>query len=247
MALGVVAVALPGTIGIAILRHRLFDIRLVLSRTLTYLLLIVAIVAVYALLLELTQHLFGQRTVGGLIAVGVVAVAVAPAYSALRRSSERWVYGLRADPRTAIRLMADRVEAADPDGLIVALTEAVAAALKVDRVWVELSEPGRDGALRTLMVHRGEQVGYLVVEVPPGRDLAESDQKLLSDLARYAAILVRSEQLNDELRVAKSNHRRAGGGTPSAAPRSARRSRALVGRDRAQAECGAVPHRSARA
>ncbi len=203
-ALGLVAVALPVTIGIAILRHRLFDIRLVLSRTLTYLLLVVAIVAVYGLLLFVTGRLFGNRTVGGLLAVGVVAAAVHPAYSFLQRRSERLVYGLRSDPRTAIRLMADRAEAADSDGLIAALTDAVAVALRVNRAWVELSEPGPEQALRTPMVHRGELVGYVAVDIAPGHDLSGSDGSLLTDLARYAAILVRSEQLNEELRDSRS-------------------------------------------
>jgi two-component system NarL family sensor kinase len=203
-ALGLVAVALPATIGIAILRHRLFDIRVVLSRTLTYLLLILAIIAVYALLLFATDRLFDDRTAGGLLAVGVVAVAVHPAYSWLRRWSERWVYGLRSDPRRAIRLMGDRAEAADSDGLIAAVTDAVAVALKVNRVWVEWSGPASDEALRAPMVHRGSRVGYLAVEVPPGRKFADSDLALLADLARYAAILVRSEQLNDELRDSRS-------------------------------------------
>jgi two-component system, NarL family, sensor kinase len=212
-ALAPVAVALPVTIGIAILRYRLFDIRLVLSRTLTYLLLVVAVVAVYAGLLFLTGRLFGNRSVGGLLAVGIVAVAVHPAYLFLRRWSERWVYGLRSDPRAAIRLMADRAEAADPNGLIAAVTDAVAVALRVNRVWVELADVGPDEAnndfvdaatLRTPMVHRGEHVGYLAVEVPAGHDFFDRDLALLADLARYAAILVRSEQLNDELRDSRS-------------------------------------------
>jgi two-component system NarL family sensor kinase len=204
VALGLVAVALPVTVGIAILRHRLFDIQLVLSRTLTYLLLIAAVVGVYGGLLFLTERLFGERTVGGLIAVVIVAVAVHPVYSFLQRRTERWVYGLRSDPRAAIRLMADRAEAADPNGLIAAVTEAVAFALKASRVWVELTEPGPDEALRTRMVHRGDLVGYLAVEIPPGRDLSAPDLDLLADLARYAAILVRSEQLNDQLRDSRS-------------------------------------------
>ena len=158
-ALGLVGVVLPTAIGVAILRHRLFDIRLVLSRTLTYLLLVAAIVAVYGLLLFATDRLFGDRTVGGFVAVGVVAIAVHPAYSWLRRWSERWVYGLRSDPRIAIRLMGDRADAADPDGLIAAVTDAVAVALRVERAWIELADPRPDDALRTPMIHRGEQIG----------------------------------------------------------------------------------------
>lgn len=197
-ALGLVAVGLPATAGVAILRHHLFDIRLVLSRTLTYLLLVVGVVGVYGLLLFATDRL------GGLLAVGVVAVAVHPAYSFLRQRIERWVYGLRADPRAAIRLLADRAEAADPDGLIAAVTDAVTVALRVDRVWVETTGTGPDPALRTRMVHRDEHVGDLAIQVPPGREFTRPDLDLVRDLARYAAILVRSERLNDELRESRT-------------------------------------------
>ncbi|WP_433225671.1 histidine kinase [Microtetraspora malaysiensis] len=203
-ALGLIAVGLPVTVGVAILRHRLFDIRLVLSRTLTYLLLVVAVVAVYALLLFATDWLIGNDTVGGLLAVGVVAVAVHPAYSFLRLRIERWIYGLRSDPRAAIRLLADRTEAADPDGLVEAVTDAVASALQVGRVWVEASGAEQDTALRTPMIHRNEHVGDLAIELPPGREFSRSDLDLVQDLARYAAVLVRSEQLNVQLRESRS-------------------------------------------
>jgi two-component system NarL family sensor kinase len=202
-ALGLVAVGLPITVGIAILRHRLFDIRFVLSRTLTYLLLVVAVITVYAMLLFATDRLIGNGTLGGLLAVGVVAVAVHPAYSFLWKRVERWVYGLRSDPRAAIRLLVDRAEAADPTGLITAVTDAVAAALRVDRVWVETTEASPDPALRERMVHRSEDVGQLAIAVPDGREFSPADLDLVRDLAQFAAILVRSGQLNDELSASR--------------------------------------------
>jgi signal transduction histidine kinase len=198
-ALGLVAVGLPVAIGIAILRHRLFDIRLVLSRSVTYLLLTTAVVAVYGLALFATDRLAGNGTAGGLVAVAIVAVTVHPAYSFLRRRIERWVYGLRTDPGAAIRLLADRAEAADPDGLLAAVTDAVASALRVTSVRVSDAPAGPD-AFRAPMIHRGQVVGHLAIDVPPGREFSPADLDLVRDLARYAAILVRSEQLHGDLR-----------------------------------------------
>ena len=85
--LTIVSVALPTTIAIAILRHQLFDIRLVLSRTLTYGSLVVGVVTSYALMLLAAQRLGGNGSAGGLLAVAVVAVAVQPAHSWLRHGS----------------------------------------------------------------------------------------------------------------------------------------------------------------
>jgi two-component system, NarL family, sensor kinase len=134
----------------------------------------------------------------------VVAIAVHPAYSFLRRRIEQWVYGLRADPGAAIRLLADRVEAADSDGLVAAVTDAVTVALRVERVWVETAPGVSEAALRVRMVHRGEHVGDLAIQIPPDRAFVSSDFALVRDLARYAAILVRSEQLNDQLRESRT-------------------------------------------
>jgi signal transduction histidine kinase len=198
-ALALSSVALPATIGVAILRHRLFDIELVLSRTLTYLLLVVAVVSTYALLLLATDRVFGNGTVGGLLAVGVVAVAVHPAYSFLRRWIERWVYGLRSEPHEAIRLLADRADAADPEGLIDAVTAAVAEALRADRARIGPVGSG------VPLLHRGERLGDLAVDLPPGRILSAADKSLLDDLARHAAVLVRAERLTKELRESRSS------------------------------------------
>ena len=90
--------ALPVAIGIAIVRTRLFDIELVLSRTLTYGVLTLLVLGAYAGLLALTGMIFGNSTAGGMLAVAVVAVAAAPTQRWLRDRIERWVYGYRSEP-----------------------------------------------------------------------------------------------------------------------------------------------------
>ena len=200
-----VSVALPTTLAIAILRHHLFDIRVVLSRTVTYGALLVAVVASYALLVLAAGRLGGNGTTGGLLAVAIVAVGVQPAHSWLRRRIERWVYGYRSQPHQALRLLADRADAAEPDALVAAVTQAVAEALRVQRAWVDTDDAAEvEQVVRTPLLSRGEVLGHLAVEVPPGRRLSAADVALLRDLARYAAVLVRSEQQRDQLRESRS-------------------------------------------
>ena len=200
-----VSVALPTAIAVAILRHQLFDIRVVLSRTLTYGVLVVGVVALYALLLLAAERVGGNGTAGGLLAVAVVAVTVHPAYSWLRQRIERLVYGYRSEPHRALRLLADRAEAAGPDALGASITDVVAETLRVEHVWVDTSDAtGDDHVVRVPLEQRGERLGDLAVEVPPGRRLSAADLSLLQDLARYAAVLVRAERQGDQLRESRS-------------------------------------------
>lgn len=204
-ALTVVAVALPSVIAIAVLRHQLFDIQVVLSRTLTYAALMVGLVVVYALVLFAAERVGGTSTLGGLLAVGVVAVAVSPAHSWLRRRIERAVYGYRSDPHRALRLLADRAEAAHAETLSASITDAVAEALRVEKVWVDTGNAiHEEHVVRVPLRHRGQELGDLALEVPPGRRLSLADMSLLDDLARYAAVLVKASQAGDQLRVSRS-------------------------------------------
>ncbi len=191
---GTMAIALPVCIGIAILRHRLFDIELVLSRTLVYLTLLVFAIAVYAAAVAITDRLFGNDDAGGVFAVAIVAIAVHPAYSLVHARIERLVYGMRSAPQEALRLLSERAKAADPQRLVDAVTDAVREAVNAKTVtW---GPPGSG----TPVEYRGEHLGDLVVEMYPGHTLSSVDRDLLGDLAQYAAVLVKSERLNTELR-----------------------------------------------
>ncbi len=206
VALTLAGAALPVALGIAILRHQLFDIRLVLSRTLTYGALLTAVVSLYVLLLLAAQRVVGQ-TAAGVLAVAIVAVAVQPAYSVVRRTIERWVYGYRSEPAVALRRLGARLESADPLHVVEAVTASVRDALKVERVWVSSPDaelPTDSFTVQVPLVHRDELVGQLVVEVPPGRRLSAADTALLGDLARQAAVTVRAAQLAEDLQTSRS-------------------------------------------
>ncbi len=155
----------------------------------------------------LLKRLLGDSTAGGLLTVTVVAVAIQPAYSFLRVRIEQWVYGFRSDPAAALRRLGASLESADPLHVVETITASVADALKVDRVWVRTSgDQGSDdaGAISVALVHRGEIIGDLVVDVPPGRRLSTEDLTLLHDLAGQAAVTVRAAQLAGELQASRS-------------------------------------------
>lgn len=83
----------------------------------------------------------------------------------------------------------------------------VADALRVDRVWVDANGAPPSAAPRTVravLVHQGERIGDLVVQVPAGRNLSAADTALLHDLARQAAVTVRASQLATELQASRS-------------------------------------------
>lgn len=210
LGISVFGTVIPLAIGAAILRYRLFDIELVLSRTLVYGTLTVGVLGTYALILGTVRSVFGNESVAGLTAVAVVAVAVQPAHAFLRRRIERWVYGDRSDPVAALRRLSDRVEQTTDPGLVVqSVTDSVVEALRVDRAWVELArddEPPRPGdhVVRVPLVRQGERLGDLAVEVPPGRQLSAADTSLLHDLARQAAVIVDAVHLTLDLQRSRA-------------------------------------------
>ena len=205
---------LPLAIGVAILRSRLFDIELVLSRTVTYGALTVLVVAVYGGVLLVTRAVAGSDDLAGLLGVGVVAVAVHPVHARLRRRVDRWVYGDRADPYAALRRLSDRLaETGDPDQVVRTVTASVAEALRVDRVTVELDRAAEPPASRTddgtqrvavPLTHSGRALGRLVVEVPPGRTFSAADRQLLDELARHAAVVVEAVYLDLDLAASRA-------------------------------------------
>jgi len=200
-------ITIPLGLGIGILRWRLFDIEVVLSRALTYGALTIAAVSLYGLLLLVTSRLFSNPSAGGLLAVGVLAIVVHPLYARLRSRIERWVYGYRSEPHEALRMLAARAQLADPLQLSESITATVAELLKVRRVWVEQlgSRPDTsENVVRAPLVHRGARLGDLAVVIPAGRQFSASDSDLLHDLAGYAAVLVRADVLTSELQQSRS-------------------------------------------
>jgi len=104
---------LPVFTYIAILRYRLYDIDVVINRTLVYGALSACVVLIYMLAVVALGALFqAQGNFGvSLLATGLVAVLFQPLRSRLQRSVNRLMYGERDDPYAVISRLGRRLEA----------------------------------------------------------------------------------------------------------------------------------------
>jgi signal transduction histidine kinase len=105
--------AVPIAIAIAVLKYRLYDIELVISRTLLYGSLAAFITAVYVGIVVGVGTLVGSggkpNLVLSIVATAIVAVAFQPVRERLQKIANRLVYGKRASPYEVLAQFSERV------------------------------------------------------------------------------------------------------------------------------------------
>ncbi|GIH29404.1 hypothetical protein Aph01nite_77140 [Acrocarpospora phusangensis] len=192
---------LPVAVTVAVVFHRLWDIDLLLVRTLTLGALSLTLLAAYAGSVLLLGRLFPEMP---LVAVAVVAALAQPAYGRIRARANRLVFGERDDPVAALRRLGDRLSGGGlPGELLGQVAESLGRTLRVRRVAVEEDgvvvaewSTGPEGPVeRFPLLHRGEQVGTLVV----GEPLRVRDREVLAELAPHIAVAVRAHRLGADL------------------------------------------------
>ena len=198
----------PAAIGVAVLRHRLYDIDVVLNRSLVYAGLTVVIAVLYAgMVWALGTPVSGDAWTGA-VAVGIIGALVLPLRTGLQRLVDRAMYGDRGDPYAVLsRLTAILQSAAAPGAALPAIAEAIAGSLRLPYVAVETTAGERaaagnlrGGPVESLpLVHQGQQVGRLLVEGRDRRAMSPRDLRLLGELARPAGAAVSAAALADAL------------------------------------------------
>lgn len=208
-----VMAAIPAAVGVAILRHRLYDIEVALNRSLVYGSLTGLILLVYVVAVTLASRAAGSGPVlPGLAAAGA-ALALLPLRGRLQRGVDRLMYGDGGDPYRAIASLADRLSAvAAPGEALQAVVDNVRSLLRVPFVAVDVDghtvaasgvRPVGD-AVREVLTHQGVQLGELVVAAEGGRLLDTRRRFLLAGLIRQAAPAVHAARLTDD--VQRSRH-----------------------------------------
>jgi two-component system NarL family sensor kinase len=219
------ALAVPVSIGIAILRWHLYDLDRVVNRALVYGVLTGLVVAICATVLLVLGMWASDRDSFAVTLVGaaVAAIAVNPLRLVLQRAVDRLMYGDRRDPYAGLTRLAERLEATiTPPMALRTIVETVAESLKVPFVAVDLvhsgrvermathGSPGRGEALRVPLAFQGEQVGQLVVESRGAHEPFNSaDRHLLDQLARHAGPVIHAIRLTADLQRSRDRLVRA--------------------------------------
>ena len=219
---------IPLSIAVAILRSRLWNIDLILNRTLVYGALTAGIVALYIILvgaLSLLSQTTGNLLIS-LLATGLIAFLFQPWRERLQRGVNRLVYGERDDPYMALSRLGRRLEASlAPEAVLPTVVTTVRDVLNLPYVAIYLkhedgnkiaaesaspslrSENGRirvpgieREGLCVPLVHQGETLGYIVLGPrAPNEAFSSADLRLLDDLAPQVGVAVHAVRLTADL------------------------------------------------
>ncbi len=219
-ALGAVAYsAVPLGIGIAILRYRLYDIDVVIRKALVFATLAAFFTAVYALVVGGVGALVGSLSTPALsfVAAALVAIGFQPALARARRFADRVVYGKRSTPYEVLAELGERLgETYAADDVLPRIARVLGEGVGADRARVLLTVDGAskvvatwpDGAsaegdddLTVEVRHQGDLLGALSVAMPANDPMDPSKERLVSDLAAQAGLVLRNVGLTEELRA----------------------------------------------
>jgi hypothetical protein len=111
-------VPLPAACLVAAQRHGLWDVDVVISRSLAYAALMTVVVAVYAVVVALLGGVLGSTTGAPIIATAAVAVLALPLHRRLAELVNRLVHGEPEEPFAVLRRLGDRLAAVQDDAAL---------------------------------------------------------------------------------------------------------------------------------
>lgn len=209
--------AFPITIAVAILRYRLFDIDIILNRTLVYGVLTLCVIGLYVGIVTYLGALFRSEDnlIFSLIATGVVAVVFQPLRAWLQHSVNRLMFGQRSEPYAVMTTLGRQIETAlAPNAVFTAIVETIGQTLKLPYVAITTADEVHCHAVfahaagvaapthlvRLPLSYHNQPVGMLLLAPRAGEALfTDVDLKLLGDLARQTGIAVYAARITADV------------------------------------------------
>ncbi|HSJ51690.1 MAG TPA: GAF domain-containing sensor histidine kinase [Actinomycetota bacterium] len=224
----------PTAVGVAILRHGLLDLDLVIRRTVVVAILGAFITAVYVAVVVGAGTLVGRsgNAVLSAVAAAVVALAFQPVRRGAQHLANRLVYGKRATPYEVLHEFAERVAGSyGTDDVLPRMAAILGEGTAAERaqIWLRFgaelrpAEAWPSGVRRSRPVgasdgdplaipdvshavpvrHEGELLGALSITKTTSDPVTPTEEKLLSDLAHQAGLVLRNARLVEDLRASR--------------------------------------------
>ena len=214
--------AVPVSVGLAILKYRLFEIDVVIRKAVIVAVLAVFVTSVYALVVGVVGAAVGSRSTPALsfVAAALVAIGIQPVLARTRRFADRVVYGERATPYEVLADFGKQLGGTyAADDVLPRLAHVLHDGIGASRARVLLRvgddlrqvavwppDADDDGVADDLSVEvrdRGEILGALAVTTPANDPIDHQKTELVSDLAAQAGLVLRNVRLVEELRASQ--------------------------------------------
>jgi signal transduction histidine kinase len=200
---------------VAVFRYQMFDIDLIIKRTLVYTVLTVLVIGLYILIVSLLGILLqtSENFLVSLIATGAIAVLFQPLRVWLQRGINQLLYGKRNEPYQVLVQLGSRLAAIQAtEAILPAIIETARdtlhlpyVAIRLDRNTISDEKQVSAGILAEIttdirLYYQGNQVGALIASPRSGEsELSPTDLSLLSDFARQAEIAIHAVSLAQAL------------------------------------------------
>ena len=212
---------LPIAAGIAILRYHLYDIDVVINKTVVYGLLAAIVTAIYVGIVVGIGTLVGSG--GSAFLSAVAAAVVALLFQPLRRRAQhfanRIVYGARATPYEVLSGFSERLaDTYSVDDVLPRLARVLGEGIGARRVSILLQTGGREVPVaswpddvdgggvdeRSFEVrHQADRLGEIRIAMPPNEPMEASAERLATDVAAQAGLVLRNAALVADLRESR--------------------------------------------
>lgn len=206
---------LPLSLTFAVLRYRLFDIDIIINRSLVYGILTATTMGLYVFIVGYLGSLFQaiNQTTLAFLATGLVAVIFQPLRERLQKVVNRLIFGERDDPLAVLSSLSKRLEgASEPEAVLPNIVNTVGQALKLPYVAIEVingtssnivavyGEPCESTEFIPL-IHQTARIGQLAfARRSPHERFSEAEYKLLRNIARQTGTAVHAAKLTSDLR-----------------------------------------------
>jgi signal transduction histidine kinase len=225
-----IGIGVPVAMGVAVLKYRLYDLDLVVQKTVLYATVAVLLTALFLLIAVAIGGIAGRGQAGAVIAAAAIGLSFWPALRLARRIADRLVYGGRATPYEVLTEFSARVGGSyGSEDVLPRMAQILLSAVGAKRamVWLQIGDELRpvaiapDGEVPASIrvfgadlpaIHadaavevrdRGELLGALSVDCRANDPMNPPKERLVRDLASQAGLVLRNVRLIEELRESR--------------------------------------------